>query len=131
MSGLLTGLITRPGKSVEFLFLINGYLRDEVGGVAKAVNADSVRVTTFSIGAIAKHSGAQKRRNLDVVVFLGQMETKARVGNGELGVTAVDRVAGELRIVAKVLARRSTISAIAVGPAKPRDADPVADFTLL
>src|SRR5256886_17566073 len=37
MSGLLTGLITRPGKGVDFLFLINGYLRDEVGGVAKAV----------------------------------------------------------------------------------------------
>src|SRR2546428_5219277 len=56
------------------------------------------------------------------------MKTKPRVRHGELRVTAVDRVAGELRVVAKILARRSTINAITIRPAEPRDSDTIANF---
>src|ERR1043166_4235162 len=54
------------------------------------------------------------------------METKSRIGDGEPGVATIDGVAGEARAVAKIFAIRSTISAFAVRPAKPRNADGLA-----
>jgi hypothetical protein len=55
------------------------------------------------------------------------VKAKSRVGDNELGVTAVDRVAGKLCAIAKIFAVRPTINAVAVGPAKPRDANTVAE----
>jgi hypothetical protein len=49
------------------------------------------------------------------------METVSRIRDGELGVTAVDRVTGEARVIAKILSAGSAIRATAIGPAKPRD----------
>src|ERR1051325_4959971 len=58
------------------------------------------------------------------------MKTVARVRDGEFGITAVDRVAGKLRVVAEILALRSTIAAVAIGPAEPRNTDSVSDCKL-
>src|SRR5437773_4930506 len=55
------------------------------------------------------------------------MKTVAPIGNGELGVTAIDGVTGKAGIIAKILSAGSAIRAIAVGPAKPRDSHPISD----
>src|SRR5438874_13811885 len=55
------------------------------------------------------------------------MKTVPRIGNGQLGVTAVDRVTGKAAVIAKVLSAGSAIRAIAVGPAKPRDSHAISD----
>src|SRR6266550_324963 len=55
------------------------------------------------------------------------MKTVPRIGNGELGVTAVDGVTGKAAVIAKILSAGSAIRAIAVGPAKPRDAHAISD----
>src|SRR5436305_6056957 len=55
------------------------------------------------------------------------MKPVPRIGNGQLGVTAVDRVTGKAAVIAKVLSAGSAIRAIAVGPAKPRDSHAISD----
>src|SRR6476646_3507244 len=49
------------------------------------------------------------------------METISRISHGELGVTAVNRVTGKARVIAKILSAGSAIRAITIRPAKPRD----------
>src|SRR5262245_49087407 len=49
------------------------------------------------------------------------------VGEGVLGVPAVERVAGEPRAVAEVFPPGSTVGAFAAGPTEPRHAHAVAD----
>src|SRR5213076_2197244 len=58
------------------------------------------------------------------------MKTVARIGNGELGVTAIDGVTGKAGIIAKILSAGSTIRAIAIGPAKPRDSNASPDYVV-
>src|ERR1700730_5923772 len=106
---------------------MNCDLPDQTSSVAKTINSNAMRLTGFTIRAIAEHSGAEQRRNIDIVIFGRQTKTKSCVGNGELGVTAIDVVAGEARVVAKILAVRSTINAFAIRPAQPRNPDAVAD----
>ena len=96
-------------------------------GIAKAVNAEPVRVTGLSIRTIAKHSRAKKRRNIDVAILLRQSKTKSSVGDNKVGVPAIDRVASKVRAIAKIFARRSTIDAFAIGPANPRNSHTLAD----
>src|SRR5437773_10308422 len=96
-------------------------------GVAKPINAEPARVASLSIRTIAKHDGAKERRNIDIVVLLGQMKTESRVRDNELGITAVDGIAGKARAVAKIFAVGSTVNAFAVGPAQPRNPDAIAD----
>src|SRR5947208_7523404 len=55
------------------------------------------------------------------------MKTVPRIGNGQLGVTAVDGVTGKAAVIAKILSAGSAIRAIAVGPAKPRDSHAISD----
>ena len=121
----LTSFVGRSGECENFAALVNRDLPDHVRGIAETVNAEAMRVASFAIGAVAEHAGAQKRRRLDIVVFVRQMKTKSRVRNGELGVTPINSVAGKLRAVAKVFALRSTISAFPVRPAQPRNANSV------
>ena len=110
---------------------MNRDLRNQVRGIAESVDAESFRVTSLSIRTIAEHSGTEQWCYFNIVVVIRQTKTVSRVGNGELGIPAVDVVTGKLGAVAKILVVRSTISAIAIGPAKPRNADPIADFELL
>src|SRR5213592_2926791 len=96
-------------------------------GIAKPINAEPARAASLSIRTIAKHAGAKQRRNIDIVVLLGQMKTKSRVRDNELGITAVHGIAGKARTVAKIFAVGSTVNAFAVGPAQPRNANAIAD----
>ena len=56
----------------------------------------------------------------------GSAKTEAVIGDDVLRVSAVDRVAGELRVVAEVLAARPAIGANPAGRGEPRNADTVA-----
>src|SRR5436305_10548594 len=55
------------------------------------------------------------------------METVSRVGHSEPGVTAVDRIAGEARVITKIFSAGSAIRAIPISPAKPRNSDAISD----
>src|SRR5437868_6064021 len=97
-------------------------------GIAKAINAEAARTACFPIRSIADQAGAKKRRGFGVIVAIRQMKTKSRIGDGELGVTAVDRVAGETRVVAEILPTRSAIGTFVIGPTEPRDSNAIADL---
>ena len=56
------------------------------------------RVAGHAQRAVADQPGAQQRRGLGVAVAVGQRKAVARVGDGVLGVAAVDLVAGEARV---------------------------------
>src|SRR5581483_8405724 len=73
--------------------------------------------------------GTQERRRLRVGVPVGDGEAVPLVGHGVLGVAAVERVTGKLRVVAKVLAAGPAVRADAVGRPEPRHADPGAGTT--
>ncbi len=55
------------------------------------------------------------------------METKSRIGDGKLRVAAVDRVARKTRPVAKILPVGSTINALSIRPAEPRNTHAITD----
>jgi hypothetical protein len=98
-----------------------------VVAVAEPVNAKASRISRFSIGSVTNQSRAKQWRNCDVIITLRQMKAVSRIGDGELGVAAIDCVTGEARVVAKILSTGSAIRAIAIGPPKPRNSDAVAD----
>ena len=125
--GLLCCFVARPSEHEEFAPFVNRNLRDQMRGVAKAIHAKAPRIARFAIGSITDQSRAKQRCNLDVVVTLRQMKTVSRIRDGELGVTAIDGVTGEARVIAKILSAGSAIRAIAIGPAKPRDSHAISD----
>src|SRR5205809_8097135 len=96
-------------------------------GIAKPINAEPARVASLSVRTIAKHAGAKQRRNIDIVVLFGQRKTKSCVRDNELAIAAVDGIASKSRPVAKIFAVGSTVNAFAVGPAEPRNPDPIGD----
>src|SRR5258707_12177410 len=55
------------------------------------------------------------------------MKTVSRIRDSELSVTAIDRVTGKARVIAKILSAGSAIRAIIIGPAKPRDSHAISD----
>src|SRR5205823_7696092 len=59
------------------------------------------------------------------VITLGQCKTEAFVGDAKLGIAAVDVIAGEARVHAKVLETAAAESAGLVDRAKPGDADAI------
>src|SRR5204862_8053313 len=93
--------------------------------IAKPINPEPARVARLSIRTIAKHAGAKQRRNIDIVVLLGQMKTKSRVRDNGLAIAAVDGIAGKARTVAKLVAVAATANAFAVGPAEPGNPDAI------
>jgi hypothetical protein len=56
------------------------------------------------------------------------MKTESRIGDGELGITAINGIASKARSIAQIFTVRSTINAFTIGPAKPRNANTVANF---
>jgi len=56
------------------------------------------------------------------------MKTESGIGHSELGVTPVDGIASETRVIAQIFPTRAAISALTIGPAKPRNAYAVANF---
>jgi hypothetical protein len=116
-----------PGEGEDLPALVARHLRDDVGGRAKAVNADSPTLASEAQGAVADQPGAQQRRGRDIIEFGRDRETVALVGDGQLGIAAIDLVAGETGPVAQIFAAAAAVLADTAGPAEPWHADPVAD----
>jgi hypothetical protein len=74
---------------------------------------------------VPDQAGAQQRSGLQVGETFGYRKAETGVGDGILGVAAVDLVPGEPGVLAQVLAPGETVAALAVGPPQPRHPDPV------
>src|SRR5207248_1578218 len=72
---------------------------------------------------VPDEAGAEQRRGGGVVVGVGERIAGALVGDGELGVAAVDVVAREAGAVTEVLVAAAAVVAGAAPPGEPGDAD--------
>src|SRR5438552_17131335 len=135
--GVLSGFISRSRESEDFLSLIQGDLRNQMGRIPESVNAEAAGITCFPIRSIAEHSGTKQRRSsrlrqgrfggqVDIEKFVWEMKAISRVGHGELGIAAVKSITGQSRVIAKIFAVRPAINALAIGPAEPWNANPIA-----
>ena len=122
----LRRLVLRAREREHAPALVPRDLRDDVRRGAEAVEPEPLGVAGHAQRAVADQPGAEERRRLLVGVALRNRHAVALVGDGELRVAAVQVVAGEARAVAEVLASAQAVPALVVGPAEPRDADPVA-----
>src|SRR5262249_27624988 len=95
--------VTRPRKHKQFAPFVQCNLRDQMRSIAKPVNAEPTRISRFPIGAVTDQAGAKQRRYLNIIVTVRQMKTVSRIGNREVGVTAIDGVTGETRVIAEIL----------------------------
>ncbi len=98
-------------------------LRDDVRRGAKAIETQTPRLAGPHQRAVADQAGAKQGRRLDVAVAGRQREDIALVGNGAVGIAAIDLITGEARRIAEVLAPRAAMHAGAARPAQPRHAD--------
>ena len=119
-------VVAAAGEGEHPPALVDGDLADDVRGRAEAVEAEALGVAGHAQRAVADQPGAEQRRDLLVGMVLGEREAEALVGDGQLGVAAVELVAGEAGAVAEVLAAGAAEAAGAVGPAQPRHADALA-----
>src|SRR6185436_7365667 len=105
----------------------SGYrdLADDVGGGAEAVEPEALAFSRQPERAVADQPGAEQRRGVVIRKAIGDREAEALVRHGALGIAAIDVIAGELRVLAQVLAARAAVTAGAVGAAEPGDAYPV------
>jgi hypothetical protein len=94
---------------------------------AETVNPKPARVAGLAIRPIAEKAGAKERCKIDIAILIGETKAVSSIRGDELSVAAVDRVTGKARAIAKVLAIRSAITAFAVGPAEPGNANAIAD----
>ena len=70
-------------------------------------------------------AGAQQWSGLQVWETFGDRKAETGVGDGVLGVAAVDLIPREPGVLAQVLAPGETVAALAVGPPEPRHPDPL------
>ena len=99
------------------------------GGAAEAVEADALAALDGgdAQAAEANDAGAEQRGGEDGIETVGERVGKISADGSELGVAAVDRVAGEDGMVAEVLHVVTAKPAVAVDAADPGDADAHAD----
>ncbi len=97
----------------------------ERGGAAEAEEADALAALDArdAQAAEADDPGAKQRRGDDGLEACGKRVDEIGAHRGELGVAAVDGVAGEDGMVAEVLHVVAAEPAIAVDAADPGDAD--------
>ncbi len=67
---ILRLLVARPGESEQAAALVARYLRHDMGGGAKAVDAHALRLAGHPQGAESNQPGAHQRRRLDIAVLL-------------------------------------------------------------
>ncbi len=103
-------------------------LRQDMRGSAEAVEADPLAFSGEPQCAVPDEAGTEQRRCLHVAVAGIDREAKALIGDGQLGIAAIDLIAGEASPVAQILMTGAAILAYPAGPAEPRHADPVADL---
>ena len=124
---ILRCLVARAGERENPPALMAGHLSDDVGGGAKPVDADRTRLAGHAQTAVADQPGAHQRRCLNIAVSGVDRKAIALVGDGQLGIAAIDLIAGKTRAVAQILTAAAAIVANPAGPAEPRHPDPVAD----
>src|SRR5262249_46632351 len=95
-------------------------------GRAEPIDPHATRVACHRERAVADKAGAQPGRELGIGWAFRQRKAIARVGERGFGVAAGDRVAGEARRVAEILASSQAMTAFPAGRGKPRDADAIA-----
>src|SRR5215218_1749405 len=75
--------------------LVDGDLADDVRGGAEPIEPEPDAVAGQPQRPVADQSAAQQRRDLEVGHLAGERQAEALVGDGPLGVAAVDVAAGE------------------------------------
>ena len=123
----LRRLVTRPHEREDVPALSARYLRDEMSGGSEAIDAERPAFTDQAKRAVADNTRAQQWRDVQVVITVGQLGAGTRVGDGELGVAAVDVMSREPRGAAEVLSGGPAILALATHLREPPYADASAD----
>ena len=100
-------LVARPDEREHPPSLVPGDLDHHVSRRAEAVEAEPLRVAGQPQRSVPDQPGAEERRRLDIGVARRDPEAVAGIRDRELGVAAVELVAGEERPVAEVLAAPS------------------------
>ena len=94
------------GEGEDAPALVPGHLGHEVGRRPEAVQAQRLPGAGQPQRAKANEAGAQQRRGVHVVHAVRKRKAVAGVGDGALGVAAVQLVAGEAGLGAEVLSVR-------------------------
>jgi hypothetical protein len=122
-------LVAGPREREDGPAVSDRHLGKQMRRGTEAVQTNSSRLTcgwTFRgvpVCAVADKAGAEQRRGVNGVVKIRQRETEPLVGDRELRVSALPRVAGKARLHAEVLRSGAAVRAHAARPAKPRDTD--------
>jgi len=114
-----------PGDDVDLAFPGLQYGNREAGGTAKAEESNALG--GFNAGdpeaTETDDPSAEQRRDVDVVQSGGQWIDEVGAGERIFGITAVDGISGENRVVTQIFFAVKAISTIAVDSAHPRDSD--------
>jgi hypothetical protein len=94
---------------------------------AKAKDAEVLCVTRHDQRAPTDQAGAEQRRKLGVVTIFTKWKAVAVICDQMRRKAAVSRIAGEFRVIAKILLVPLAIRAGPAGKIKPRYADPHPD----
>ena len=100
----LSVLVARAREREHSPSLVEGELAENVCGGSEAVEADALRLPDKPQRSIPDQAGAQQRRGLLVGIAGRDREAEALVGDHQLGVAAVNVIAGEASPIAQVLA---------------------------
>jgi hypothetical protein len=119
----LPSAVAVAGEGEDTLATMTRDLRDDMRRRAEAVDAEPLGRAGEAQRAVADEAGAEQRRCSDVVQSRRQRKAIARIGDRVLGIAAVDRIAGETRALAEILAPGAAIGARAAGEAEPGHAD--------
>jgi hypothetical protein len=98
---------------------------------AKTIKAESLRISRFAERAVADQSSAEQWRCAHIIVALRNSKTETRIGRDVFGIAAVDRVTGEARAPAEILAAGETEIAFAASPPEPRNTDALTDVKII
>ena len=103
-------------------------LGDQMRRGAETIDAKFAAHLLFS-GTIGNRACQRKEAaRRDVFILFGQRKTKSRIGDSEFRIAAIDRVAGEARVIAKIFAARFAKLAFSARPTEPRNADAIANL---
>src|SRR5215212_7155790 len=125
LSGKLLRLfVARAGKGEDAPAFVYCYLGHDVGRGPEPVETELLGISSETQRAVTDQASAQQGSGLQICETFGDREAEAGVGNGVLGVAAVDLVPRKPGVLAKVLTPGETVAALAIGPTEPRHPDP-------
>jgi len=118
-----------PGrvKRVDAAPLIQRHLGDDVGRTTESVNAQALPLTRADERTVSDQSRAKQWSCFDIRIHFRNRDAESFVRNREIGVAAVEGVAGEPRLHAKIFSARAAVRTYFVGPAKPGHAHALSD----